>query len=920
VRHGRSHRAARSEHSRLLASAKISRHLIRATAAAFFFSGFSALFYQIIWLRKLTTIFGNTTLAISITLAAFMAGLAIGSYAFGRRADRVARPLRLYGWLEIMIGVYCLGSLALLNAVHMSYVSLAHRLAFDSPWLVSFQFWASFLVLVAPTALMGGTLPVAIRGLVRDLEAIGPQVGRLYGINTLGAAVGVLCVGFFLLPVLGLQGSVRLAAAINVAVGLAMLRLDARTARPEAPVRSRDTSRPGPAEGSLSRPLLAALAIGFAFSGFSGLALEVVWTRALSLYTGSSVYAFSAILLSVLVGIALGSLLVGRCLGHRQITPAWFAATQLGAGASTLILVLAYNGLAFVFLRLVVSFQKSYPLLLALQVLVIMGCLALPTLLSGAAFPIATRIWVQRSSAVSQGVGSLYAANTVGCIGGALAAGFLLIPRIGLRSTVLLCAGLYVLTGAAVLLGGRGRARLLAGLSLALLTVAVLFLPGWSPELMISQFFRAPAPSAERPASIVVKAERALAEGGRKILFYREGSLATVAVYQRLDTRALAVNGKVDASDGAFDMSTQLLLAHLPLLIAPNAKSVLVVGLGSGTTCGAAGLYRVDNIDCVEIEPAVAQAARYFERVNRGVLSDPRFHLIIADARNYLAATRRRYDVITSEPSNPWIAGVASLFTVEHFQALHDSLSDDGVVCQWLQLYSMAPRDIASVISSFVRVFPDATLWWVAWNHADVALIAQKRPWKVDVPRLIARCQQNPQIQEDLRRARFDSPLSLLSYLVFGPADLRRLADIGQLNTDDFPSLEFSTPLSLYRNWEATAEEIMLFLASWKSEPLEDIVDLGPAGRIAENRVSLADSFLNHHPPVVRRAMYLPWTRAELAAAVALAPERADLYEKLARIELEIGDVSSARLHLQTALAHAPKRKSARDLLATLGR
>jgi spermidine synthase len=882
---------------------------------AFFFSGLAALFYQVVWLRQLSTVFGNTTLAISITLTAFMTGLAAGSYLVGLWGDRVARPLRMYAGLEILIGLYGVVSLLLLRAVHTGYVMLAGRLAFDSPWLASFQFWASLLVLVTPTALMGGTLPIASKGLVRGLDAIGEEVGRLYGINTFGAALGVLLAGFFLLPLLGLRGAVLLAAAANLAVGAAVLRADAKSRSAESRVAPRerrpDASARLEAETGSAIPTLPSviLVIGFGVCGFAGLALEVAWTRALSLYIGSSVYAFSAILLAVLVGIAVGSVVMAGRAARARITPEWFATAQLGAGGSTLALVAVYNGLAFWFFGLVQRLGNNYSLLLAAEVIVIVGCLLLPTLFSGATFPIVSRIYVRHAGSLSRALGLLYAANTLGCIMGAFAAGFLLIPWLGLRATILLCAGLYVGAAAAVLLTEGGSRRLVGAAAMAGFVAALAFTPHWRPELMSAGFFRKRAdPSATKRA--VLKQ--------RKIRFYREGSLASVAVTEKAGVRSLVVNGKTDASEWPGDMDTQRLLAHLPLLLADRQESVLVVGLGSGTSAGTAALYPVRRIECVEIEPAVAQAARYFRRINRDILRDRRFHLIEADARNYLAATRRQYDAIISEPSNPWVAGVASLFTVEHFQALRSRLRDDGIICQWVQIYGMSRADLASIVATFAEVFPDATLWWTSRDRVDLALIARKRPWKIDYRRLALRLREAPPVRSDLSRALLNSAPGVLSYLVLGPRDLKRLAADGELNTDDLPRIEFSAPRSLYTADAADHNRVML--AGYKAEPLDEIVDFGSVGRSADIRKALADEMLRHHDKAARALFYLPWIEQQLSTAVALAPARADLREELARVQVAMGDAASARRSVEKALELEPGRRSARELLATLDR
>jgi spermidine synthase len=598
------------------------------------------------------------------------------------------------------------------------------------------------------------------------------------------------------------------------------------------------------------------------------------------------------VLLAVLIGIALGSLLVAKLAARRRMTPGWLAGVLLAAGASTLMMVFGYNLFPVLVAHLITRFGTTYPLLLTLEVLAVSGFMLLPTLFSGATFPILSRVYVSREGTVSRQIGYLYAMNTVGCILGAFLSGFVLIPLLGLRATVMLCGSLYVLGGTAILLMAGGRPRLVAAVTVPALAVALLLLPTWRTALMSRALFRPSYPDATRLL--------ALAEQGIDIAFYRDGAVATVAVVQGKPpavyhpenesaegTRALVVNGKGDASDSVGDMDTQRLVGHLPLLMAPRLDSVLVVGMGSGTTCGAVGLYPVRKIDCVEIEPVVVDASEYFLHVNRNILQDPRFHLIVADARNYLIAGQQKYDVIINEPSNPWVAGVASLFTVENFQALRDHLADDGVICQWLQLYEMSPSDVACVVATFTKVFPDATLWWATREYSDVVLVARKQPWKVDLAQMRQRAQLNPEIAADLARTRFQSPDEVLSYLMLGAADLRRLGATGALNTDDWPYLEFSAPRSLYGDPRQNGVDVLALLTAHRTLPLDEIVAFGPQARDAGTIEALGDSFRRLHTPPIRALFYLGWMRDLFTKAATLAPERHTASEKLKQVEAE---------------------------------
>ena len=886
------------------------RRVLLVVRVAFFLSGGAALIYQIVWLRVLSTIFGNTTIAFSVCLTAFMAGLALGSYALGRWADGCPRPFRLYAMLEIGIGVYGLASLALLSAVRQAYLALAGRTALDNPWLTVFQFCTCFLVLLVPTALMGGTLPVMIKGIVRQLTSVGAEVGWLYGVNTFGAAAGVFGAGLFLVPTVGLQASVRLAALVNLAVGLAVLRLGVQSSveradTPEAPAGRRSTevkSRPD------SPQLSAVLIVAFGLSGFAGLALEVAWGRALCLFTGSSVYAISAVLFAVLVGIGLGSLLVAWLAPRLRLSLSWFGGGLVAAGAATLTLVWLYNLLPGVFFHVVTKLRHSYPAVTGAEALVILTYLLIPTVLSGAAFPILSRFYVHDARTLSRSVGVLYAANTVGCILGAFAAGFVLIPQLGLRATVLVCAACYVVGGAAVLLNQRGPTRLAGGLALPVLAAVVVVLPNWRHELMSAGLY-----SGRHSAEYI-----SVAQDAAELIFYREGTTSTVSVHDIGDIRVLRVNGKPEASNEPVDRQTQATLAHLPLLLADRIDAVLVIGLGCGATAGAAALHPAQRIDCVEIEPAVVEAAGHFEELNRDVLSDPRCNVIVADARNYVAATHERYDAITCEPSNPWMAGVSSLFTVEHFRACRDKLADDGVICQWLHLYEMGADDVLTVAASFVKVFPDATLWGASWSGGDVVLIARKRPWKVDFAKLEARMHERLSVREDLREVMLGSPMAILASLLLGPDDLRRMAAAGKPNTDDLPRLEFSAPRHMYD--ENAIERNVGLMRSFASQALEEIVDLGDRPWSAQDREALADGFIRRYRISAHLLPTLRWARDQYVMAMEAEPTSAPLIEKLAAVEGMMGELGSALLHFREVVRLDPDNAEARGAAAELER
>lgn len=883
-------------------AASIPRGAVRPVVySLFFISGGMGLVYEVVWLRSLALIFGNTTLATSTCLAVFMGGLALGSYVFGRMADRHRNPLRLYGWLELGTGFWCALSPTLLHGVQKAYVAIYTSLPAGSAVGVAIQFLLCCLVLIVPTSLMGGTLPVVVKVVTERFEHTTASVGILYAGHTFGAVAGCAAAGFFLLPAMGLSRTVYAAAVVNTVIGLVMFFLS----RAPRVVRARPLERvaespPGEARGRLLHVLLVA----FGLSGFAALALEVAWARTLCMAWGSSVYGFTTLLTCYLAGLALGSLLFAKLYADRAIGPAWFAGCELIIGSTSLALTYLFGLLPHAFTYIVSGFRESMSALMGVDFVVCMALLAVPTLFMGANFPIVARICSSNLAELGQGVGRVYAANTVGAIAGAFLAGFVLIPGIGLRGTLLLASGLYLLIGCGVLLisyelrasrGWWAAAFALAGAAGALLV------PDWSRIAMSSAVFLKGA--LLDPANAEVK-------------FYQEGSTCTVSVTRDTlrDMISLRVNGKVDASTGISDMYTQLLLGHLPMMIADNPKRGLVIGLGSGVTAGAALSHGLERLDCVEIEPAVARAARLFAPWNRGVLEEPRFQLIAADGRSHALASRNRYDVIISEPSNPWIAGVSSLFTVEHFRACRAALRPGGVMCQWLQTYSLSRSDLKMVMRSFLEVFPEATVWYS--TASDLLLIGGEGLQRPDYHGWGKRIADRQVLQEALRSVEVYSAGGLSASLLLDNAAARKFVAGASLNTDDLPSLEFSAPRSLYVNTEASNLEALSKLRPPVGSALDGIPRRGhaeaafhfDAGKALAYKAEVAGGYESEYALAIE----------EFKKAILLEPGWEDAHLELARTYEKSNQVLKAWHSLQLALMVSPNSARAHYAMGRL--
>src|SRR5215471_13336063 len=799
-----------------------------AILLCFFASGVSGLVYQVVWVRELVLVFGATTFAVSTVLTAFMGGLALGSYYFGRRSETVKRPLRLYGLLEIGIGVYGLAVpliFATLPTVYHSFWSL--HLSFFALSIVRFVF--ATLVLIVPTALMGATLPVLSSFYARDIGRIGLRVGSLYALNTFGAVLGAAATGFVLIPVLGMKAATSTAAAMNILLGVVALFVSRRVEREpqaaESALTEEETApkrqRPSIRE---SNPIEITVVIAsFAVSGFVALSYEVIWSRVLALIIGSSVYAFSIMLTTFLVGLAVGSAVGSKLVDRLRRPMVVFALIQLGVGCTSLVGAYLFDQLPFVFVSLyrVLAASNIAILLLARFVVTSLVMIA-PTILLGALFPLVVRIVYggvstsraeARQTDTGRTVGNVYAVNTLGAIGGAFASGFVLIPSLGMLGSLRLAVAANFFLALTVFLAsrragprgspkaaGRGAktsaaarparttswAGILASALLIVFTAAVA--PPWDYAVMSSGVYRY-APQVAR-ASHQEFFDYFSEKGQGETAFYKEGVSATVVVQRKGNDRVLKVNGKPDAST-AGDLPTQVLIGSLPLLLRQNTDDCLVIGLGSGVTLGSVEQFPLKHVTCVELEPAVIEASHYFDDVNHRPLEDPRLRLIANDGRNFIDTTDQKFDVIVSEPSNPWLTGAASLFTLEYFKRGASRPKDDGLFSQFVQIYEMAPEDVASLIATFREAFPNAYLFRGA--EGDLMLLGSKQDLKIDLATIRSHL-ADTRIAADLERIKTTTAADFVSRFYMGPRELATFSAGAELNTDDNALIEFRAP------------------------------------------------------------------------------------------------------------------------------
>ncbi|MEW5768464.1 MAG: fused MFS/spermidine synthase [bacterium] len=780
----------------------------------FFLSGATGLISEIVWTQELTLIFGRTVPAIITVLSAFMAGLSLGSFWGGRAIDRAeAKALKMYAWLAGSLGLFALLMPSLFSAANYIYTGRLAGLAFYS--LILSRFLVSFGLLLIPTTLMGAALPVISRFFIGNLSEMGRKVGCLYGLNTLGAALGSLAAGFIMLQLIGLAGTNYMAAVINLGIAGLVVSFNSRLGKYKEP-RTQDTaplSRHSgyPQSGCAIRHWL--ILIGLGLSGLASMVYAVTWTRILNQVLGSSVYAFSTMLTIFILGMAAGSLLFVWLFRHRQVGLSLFAAAEVGIGLSALLSTCTFNQLPQVFLTLFGLAGHSYYKLLAAQFFIPFLVTIFPTLLMGATFPILSQVYTPSISSLGRSIGTLYAANTLGAILGSLVGGFFIIPFLGTRSGILLAAGINLVVGIIIFMADQERRwaakTVRVGLTGGLAALCLIFLPAYDYHLAS----KGAAPYADRLAPSPALSFKEMAYTA-PLLYFKEGLNCNVSVHRHKKTTSLRINGKTNASNDR-DMISQLLLGYLPLFFHPHPEDVLIIGLGSGVTVGAAAAYEeTRRVDCVEIEKAVVEAASFFSPENHHCLDNPKVKMIIEDGRSYLWRSKDKYDCIITTPPNPWIAGAASLFTSEFYRLVKFRLKPEGIICQRIQGYSLAPRDLKMVIRTLKKNFPYVTIWQ-GGGH-DYLLLGSSQKLKIDYWILKERMTSNPVVLQDLKSLECHSPLRLAGRFILKEEEVENLVGGSELlNTDDLPLLEFSAPVSLY--WE-TGQLNYLLLKDQKIE------------------------------------------------------------------------------------------------------
>ena len=838
---------------------------------ALLLSGFASLTYQIVWVRRFAVVLGTTNAALTLVLAMFLGGLGLGALLAGRSGTRLgaARLARRFLLLEVGAAGFAAGL-----PLYLGGALPLVRLADAGPGAFVLTAVISSLFLLPAATLMGATLPTltALGRRLRD-RGEGSAAGWLYAANTAGALAGSVAAARLLVPELGLTGSTLCGVAANAAAGVLVFTRFGRT------------PAPGPSD-AVSAPWFGSRALFpfgtvAALSGFAAMAAEIGWARLAALLFGPTIYTFACVIAAVILGVALGSAAAARLTRRsgagRTASPRfWLAVVQLlGAGSSAAVAWFG-SGLVLPIGALIAGGAGDVPHLLNVQFLGTAAVLLLPGLAFGATFPLAVAGAASANDSAQEAgraTGTIYATNAAGNVAGALAAGFLLIPWLGIEAALL--AAVLAQLVAAFLASPRILTLALAG---GLGAFGFTATGSWDWEALSGGLYRV-APQME------TSRHRDFLRKGR-LRFLEQGASATVTVKEVAGELSLAIDGKVDATDGP-DMLTQRLLAHLPLLLHPAPESVFIVGHGSGVTAGSALRHEVARVTAAEISPEVAMASRLFEASNGAPWEDERFALLEVDARNRLLLDRGSYDVVISEPSNPWMSGVSPLFTVEFFELVRSRLADGGLFCQWIHLYNLAEENLRTVVGGFTDVFPETALFVL--HDGDALLIGSKgafpaAPQPVVEERIV-------RLADELAPYGITGFDALRAWLTATSPALDDWAREAPRHRDDHPILEFRAPLSVHA---ATAFRNRTALEGLAAAP-----EFGPFGPAAAPDARI----LAGRAGALLSAQNPDWALDLAREALTLDPAEPDAVDAVVRASLASGRAEEGAAAFRAALA-----------------
>ncbi|MGR3319213.1 MAG: fused MFS/spermidine synthase, partial [Candidatus Anammoxibacter sp.] len=802
----------------------------------FFLSGVCGLIYEVVWIRMFGLVLGNTTYAISITIAAFFAGLALGGFCLGRYVDSIRvgsyqlavgkgqkrennangrhgqaffvrvqakenrKIIRLYAFLELGIGASALFVGFGIVLMQSLFIWVSQYIQYSSIIIDLMRFVLSFSLLLIPTTLMGATLPVLSKFIIKQYQEIRSGVGLLYGVNTFGAALGCFITGFYLIKTYGVSTTVYIAVITNIVIGIVVLILERVGFFCTTEVRGQKAdNKELKAEGGKrrngedsrrSKPDRAAMVVllVIGLSGFTSIAYEIIWTRMLSSLFLNSIYSFTTMLVTFLCGLAIGAIVVMLFFKKDENPLTLLGLVEFGIGISAVLLIFLFDKLpetSLGFLSLVQSNNSlTWNSNVCVEFVLSFMVMIVPCILIGMTLPLASQIITKDIKLLGRSVGNIYSITTIGGMFGAAIAGCLLIPFIGLKFSELSMAVLNMCIGVAFLF--------YAGKYLKVGQTQGVFLK----KIAIPMF----CVITVTIGSFCSFADIRVWNSSDELLYYKEDAAATVSVVKEKDgNRKLIVNKRYTLGTSKAT-ALQKRMGYIPLLLHSDPQDVLVIGMGTGITLGAVASYELtENVNCVEVISAVVDAAKkYFAEENDMFYQNKKINIIVEDGRNYLLLNKDKYDVIISDLFVPYHAGAGSLYSKEHFELCKDRIHDAGLFCQWLPLYQMSTKEFKVICKTLSTVFPFTTLWFCNFEKGLICgLVGTKHKLKIDLP-LLKDNMSKANTRKQLKQAILGKPEELLSLFITDETGLKLFTKDSRINTDNYPVIEFLAPKNIY--------------------------------------------------------------------------------------------------------------------------
>ena len=816
-----------------------------------FLAGFSGLVYEVVWIRILTLTFGGTVFATSAVLCAFMGGLALGSWVAGKWVDRHHSPLLLFATVQFALGVFGLGLMPLFSGLTHFYVLTYQALHPGFYTLTSIRFIFSVLVLLVPVALIAAVFPIITKLVISARSRVGQGVALVYGVDTIGAVTGAAMAGFVLLPVADVTATVHVAVGLNFVVSLLafLMYLRTKAAWAETPSQELEAVSPDSSKLSLSPRATRVLLGAFAVSGAAALSYQVLVTKVLVHALSMHIYAVSTMLACFLFGLGAGSLLCMRLLRRPRPLLYWFALTEAGIGLIGFSLPLQFAWLPGLIdsLRTTPSVGWYTPAIACFAVLLV------PTLLMGATLPLLAPVLTPNLRRLGRSVGTLYAVNTLGAVGGVLFTTFLVLPFVGFKTGMIIAGCLNLLVAFVALhysydLSQRLRWRT----ALALLTLGAVLI------VMATR-------SSLRPM-LLWRLNRT--HSAEEVFFFKEGATGTVVVVGAKDyfvsfARGLAVNGICVGGTNLGTLRIFQLLGNLPFFFHQDQvrpKRVLVIGLGMGITLGTVLDQNPQSVTVVELVPEVLEASPWFAAYNHNALDNSKVKVYIEDGRNFLLATDQKFDIVLLDATGPASGDSWVLYTQECYQLVKRVLKPGGIAAQWVPMKNVTFDAYWSILRTVQSVFPHLTVWSVPTIEGYSVWVAPLEPSKIDLAYLQSRM-ADPMVRRNFQAAEIPAEYTLLSYFTAGEETLMKYTRLAPLNTDDLAPVQFSEytpPKSAFFN-------LYQVFTSIKETPLPLLFNLGATSEKAaacEEMISRT-----HEASVLARKGYISmWTDQQAQA------------------------------------------------------